>query len=96
VPSAEFESNLEDAILSINHVKYNGKTLLIVVSGQKASILFQYLSFYDLNDDIGALFIFCNNLKDYQHLEHDKLIGIFDDPETLIESIRVKNFCSIS
>ena len=89
MPSAEVESDLYDAMSSIGRIKYNGKTLLIVVFGKKASLLFQYLSHYDLNDDIGALFVFCNNPNAYQNLKYDKLIGIFNDPKHLIEKIRL-------
>jgi hypothetical protein len=92
VSSVELESDLHDALLRINRVKYSGKTLLIVVSGQKASLLFQYLSHNDLDDDIGSLFIFCNNPAAYQNLKHDKLIGIFNDQKSLVESIRMSMF----
>ncbi|CAF3851274.1 unnamed protein product, partial [Adineta steineri] len=88
LPSIELESDISDAILFINRVKYTDKILIIVVSGQKASLLFQYLTYYDLNEDIAALYIFCNNPDTYQNLKHDRLYGIFNDPTLLVASIR--------
>ncbi|CAF3823086.1 unnamed protein product, partial [Adineta steineri] len=90
--SVQFESDISDAISVINHVKYTQKKLIIVVSGQKATLLFRTLTFYDLNDDIAALFIFCHDSDAYQTLTHDKLFGIFNDPERLVEAIRVKMY----
>lgn len=92
VPTANFEWDIDDALYNINSVKNTGKIILIVVSGQKASLLFRYLTYYDLDEQIGALFIFCNNMDDYQHLVHDKLIEVFTDPEILAESLRVTKF----
>jgi hypothetical protein len=83
---------MDDAFYSINRVKNTAKIILIVVSGRKASLLFQYLTYYDLDERISGLFIFCNNMDDYQHLQHDKLVGIFTDPQVLTESLRATNF----
>ena len=55
-------------------------------------MLLSYLHYYDLDDDIGALFIFCNNPDAYLNLKHKKLIGIFNDPKSLVEAIRVRMF----
>ncbi|CAF0792833.1 unnamed protein product [Adineta steineri] len=87
--SVHFESYVGNAISVINHVKYTEKNLIIVVSGQKATLLFETLTYYDLNDDIAALFIFCHNSDAYQTLTHDKLFGIFNDPKLLVDTIRV-------
>ena len=57
ISTLEIESDLTDVISKINHVKYTGKNLLVIVSGRKASHLFQCLSYYYLYDDIGALFM---------------------------------------
>ncbi|CAF4476280.1 unnamed protein product, partial [Rotaria socialis] len=91
-PIAKFESDIDNAIYSISHAKYTEKKLLLVVSGKKASFLLSSLEEYDLNDHIEAIFIFCNKPEDYQHLQHDKLFGVFTDAKLLIDTVRASIF----
>ncbi|CAM4801575.1 unnamed protein product [Rotaria magnacalcarata] len=88
VPGAKFESDIDSAIYSVSRAKYTEKRFLVVVSGKKAALLFSYLNEYDLNDHIEAIFIFCNKPEDYQHLQHEKLFGVFRDAKLLIDTIR--------
>ncbi|CAF4110839.1 unnamed protein product, partial [Rotaria magnacalcarata] len=88
VPGAKFESDIDNAIYSVSRTKYTEKRFLVVVSGKKAALLFSYLNEYDLNDHIEAIFIFCNKPEDYQHLQHEKLFGVFTDAKLLIDTIR--------
>ncbi|CAF4412841.1 unnamed protein product [Rotaria socialis] len=92
IPAAKFELDVYDAVFTISRTKYTEKKLLLVVSGKKASFLLSSLEEYDLNDHIEAIFIFCNKPEDYQHLQHDKLFGVFTDAKLLIDTVRASIF----